>query len=457
MKTVRFTRSVRLGVSVKTAFRWHIRPGVFERLTPSWQDAAPLSTPPELRDGAEFALRVQHGPFRLRWTGRPRDVQPPTRFVGERQRGPFSPWIHTHRFEEEDLGGCRLTDDVEFRLPFGLGAEWIRAELRRIFRYRHSIIRHDLRAHAAAPDRSMRILVTGSRGLLGSHLVPFLIAGGHRIARLLHLPHPEFPDALNLGSGPVGAWEGLDAVVHLAGANLAARRWTAERKRVLRASRVEFTARLAERLAALAQPPRVVICASATGWYGNGQRGQAVSEGAPAGNGFLADLTRDWDAAAAPLRRAGIRVVHLRFGMILSPRGGALRKLLPVFRAGLGGPIGDGRQWVSWIAMDDALDVILRAIWRRELTGPLNAVAPYPVSNASFATAIGRVLGRPASRRAPAPLLRVVFGEMADALLLDGVQALPTRLMEDGFSFRLPTLEAALRHMLGRYLPLSAE
>lgn len=268
--------------------------------------------------------------------------------------------------------------------------------------------------------------------------------------RLLHRPDPMFPGALDLKTTDSEAWEGLDAVVHLAGANLAARRWTPEWKRELRASRIDFTRRLTERLSRLAHPPRVLVCASATGWYGSGSDWK-IAEDAPAGQGFLAELTREWEAAAEAAARCGIRVVHLRFGMILSSRGGALGKMLPVFRAGLGGPVGDGRQWMSWIALDDALDVILRALWRTTLSGPVNAVAPFPVSNASFAASLGRALGRPAALRVPAGLLRLVFGEMADALILQGAQVLAARLLEDGFTFRFPILDAALRHMLGRY------
>lgn len=456
MKTERFTRSVRLEVPAERAFAWHARPGAFERLVPPWQKVELLSGSPELRDGAEVVLRLGRGPLRFHWVARHRDVRPPAQFVDEQVRGPFSRWVHTHRFEAEGPTGCVLTDEIEYRPPLGLGAKRVRKELQRLFRFRHCVTHHDLRAHAANPGPGMRILVTGSRGLLGSHLLPYLTGGGHKAVRLLHRPDPAFPGALDLEHGDSGAWEDLDAVVHLAGANLAARRWTPEWKRELRASRTDFTRRLAERLARLTRPPHVLVCASATGWYGSGSTGK-LAEDAPAGQGFLAELTRDWEAAAEPAVRRGIRVVHLRFGMILSPRGGALGRMLPVFRAGLGGPIGDGRQWMSWIALDDALDAILRALWHTTLSGPVNAVAPFPVSNASFAASLGRALGRPAALRVPAGLLRLAFGEMADALLLQGAHVLATRLLEDGFAFRFPVLDAALRHMLGRYPPGATE
>jgi uncharacterized protein (TIGR01777 family) len=457
MTPERFTRSVRLEVPAQRAFAWHCAPGAFERLAPPWMGVERLSGPDGILEGAEVELRVRQGPFRCRWVARHRDVRPPLQFVDEQVRGPFSCWVHAHRFEPDGTSACLLSDEVEFRPPLGLGAGWVRAELERLFRYRHAVTRLDLRAHAAAPARPLRVLVTGSRGLLGAHLLPYLSAGGHHPVRLLHRPVPSLPDALTLDSADPAAWEGLDAVVHLAGANLAARRWTPARKRELASSRVEFTRRLAERLAALANPPPVLVCASATGIYGDLPRGEKVTEDAPPGEGFLAALARDWEAAAGPAARAGIRVVHLRFGMVLSPRGGALGKMLPAFRTGLGGPLGDGTQWVSWIALDDALDAILHALGRRALAGPVNAVAPFPVSNASFASSLARALGRPAALRAPAAALRLAFGEMADALLLRGAQATPARLLAEGFSFRYPVLDAALRHLLGRYPPLATE
>ena len=454
MKIEKFARSVRIEVSAERAFAWHQRPGAFERLVPPWLKVDRLSGPPKLQDGTEVVLRSGRWPFYFRWVARHRDVRPPLQFVDEQARGPFSRWVHTHRFEAAGPTGCVLTDEIEYRPPFGLGAGWIRRELERIFRFRHHVTRCDLRAHAAGPDQPLRVLVTGSRGLLGSHLLPYLTSGGHEVVRLLHRPDPTLMGALDLENEGSEAWEGMDAVVHLAGANLATRRWTPQWKSELRASRIGFTRRLVERLARLARPPRVLVCASATGWYGM-SAGEKFDEKSPAGQGFLAELTRDWEAAADPAGHRGIRVVHLRFGMILSPRGGALGKMLPLFRAGLGGPLGDGRQWTSWIALDDALDVILRALQRTPLSGPVNTVAPFPVSNASFMASLGRALGRPAVLRVPSGILRLAFGEMADALLLGGAQVLPSRLMEDGFAFRFPMLDAALRHMFGHY-PMGA-
>jgi uncharacterized protein (TIGR01777 family) len=242
---------------------------------------------------------------------------------------------------------------------------------------------------------------------------------------------------------------GLDAVVHLAGENIAAGRWSDARKRRLRESRVAGTQLLAERLAATKSPPRVLVAASAVGFYGN--RGDEVlTEASPPGKDFLADLCRDWEAAAQPAKDKGVRVVHLRLGMVLSPAGGALAKMLLPFRLGAGGRMGSGRQYWSWIALDDVIAVIERALTDGEISGPVNTVAPQAVTNAEFTRALGKALRRPTVFPMPAFAARMVFGELADALFFASQRVEPRRLLDRGHDFRFPELEGALRHLLGR-------
>jgi uncharacterized protein (TIGR01777 family) len=243
--------------------------------------------------------------------------------------------------------------------------------------------------------------------------------------------------------------EGLDAVVHLAGENIAAGRWTTERKAEIRRSRVEGARRLCEALARLAQPPKVLVSASAIGFYGD-RGAEALTEESPGGTGFLSDVCREWEAATEPASRAGIRVVPLRFGMILTPAGGALRKMLLPFKLGLGGRVGNGDQFMSWISIDDAVGAIHHCIRTETLRGAVNAVAPTPATNAEFTRALARVLRRPALIPVPQFAVRLAFGEMADALLLASAQVIPARLQESGYEFRFPDLEGALRHLLGR-------
>ena len=287
---------------------------------------------------------------------------------------------------------------------------------------------------------------------MGSALVSFLAAGEHRVTRLVRTtPRP--------GSGEVhwdpeaGVFdatrlEGLDAVVHLAGESIATGRWTAEKKAKIRDSRVGGARLRCDSLAGLKQPPRVLVCASAIGYYGD--RGdELLTEESALGTGFLAGVCREWEAAAASAVQKGIRVVHLRFGMVLSGVGGALAKLLPPFKMGLGGVLGTGRQYVSWIALDDLFGVIAHALTTEALQGPVNAVAPNPVTNQEFTRTLGRILGRFTLLPIPAVAARLTFGEIADEVLLASQRVQPTRLLATGYRFRYPELEGALRHLLG--------
>jgi uncharacterized protein (TIGR01777 family) len=243
--------------------------------------------------------------------------------------------------------------------------------------------------------------------------------------------------------------DGVDAVIHLAGENVAGGRWTPGRKTRIRDSRVQGTRLLAESLARLAHPPRVFISASATGYYGS-RGSEILREDSGPGAGFLADVCRAWEAAADPARRAGVRVVHTRFGIVLSARGGVLSRVLPVFRAGFGGPLGTGRQYVSWIAIDDLVAAMLHVLATDAVSGPLNVVAPHPVTNAQFTAALGRALSRPAMLPVPAAVLRFVFGEMADDTLLASQRVEPARLLGSGFAFGFPEIDTAFRHLLRR-------
>jgi len=241
--------------------------------------------------------------------------------------------------------------------------------------------------------------------------------------------------------------DGIDAVVHLAGENIAARRWTAERKNRIRRSRIKGTAILARALASIPRPPRVLVCASAVGYYGD--RGDEVLyEVSGPGTGFLADLCREWEAAASPARAAGIRVVHLRTGTVLSLDGGMLPRVLPLFRLGLGGVIGSGRQYMSWITLADAVAAIRHLLTHGESAGPVNLVAPNPVTNREFTRALGRAVRRLTAFPVPAALLRLAFGGLADEGLLASARVMPGRLIESGYTFRFPDLETALGALL---------
>ena len=300
----------------------------------------------------------------------------------------------------------------------------------------------------------MRVAVSGSTGLVGSQVVASLSTAGHEVVRIVRRPPALGERAVQWdpekGKVDAAGLEGLDSAVHLAGENVGSGRWTAARKAAIRDSRVKGTRLLCEVLSGLARPPKTLVCASAIGYYGD--RGEErLTEDTPPGTGFLAEVCREWEEASAPAARKGIRVVALRIGMVLSPKGGALARMLPLFRAGLGGVIGGGRQYVSWVALDDLPHIILHALQRDDLSGPVNAVAPRPVTNREFTEALGKALSRPTPLPVPAFALRLAVGrEMADALLLASTRVVPKRLIDTGYAFRSPELVTTLRRLLGR-------
>jgi hypothetical protein len=455
-------RSVRLPFPADTVFAWHTRPGALERLTPPWEHIQVLERSGGIEDGGQVTVKIG-SPFGFRWVARHRDYDPGHQFTDEQIQGPFSRWVHQHRVEPDGTDACILTDRIEYTPPLGaLGAAvspaLIRPRLDRMLTYRHETLRQDLAAHARFAERPrLRIGVTGSTGLIGRALVPFLTTGGHHVVRVIRGRRAGEGEASwewNLGRIQADRLEGLDAVVHLAGENIGAR-WTRDRKRRIRESRGIGTRFLAETISRLSRPPAVLVSGSALGIYGNRGDETLTEESATlsAPPDFLTEVGREWEAATEPARAAGIRVALPRLGLVLTPAGGMLGRMLRPFQAGVGGPLGNGRQQVSWIAIDDLLGIFNHLLMTGSLSGPINATSPQPVTNREFAETLGRVLKRPAVLPVPAVALRLAFGEMADVALLASQRMVPARLEASGFGFRYPALEPALRHLLGRTAP----
>lgn len=447
-----------LPVSAAEAFAWHERPGALERLTPPWERVQVVQRGKNLQPGERVTVIVRIGPVSLPWVAEHRRYVPGVEFQDVQIKGPFAAFEHTHRMEPNGPLACTLVDAIDYRLPGGklgriAGDRMIRAKLGRMFRYRHAVTAADLALAAAHPEEPpMKILITGATGLVGEALIPFLTTQGHETFRLVRTMPAEPNDIpWNPVQGELSAarLEGLDAVVHLAGENIAGARWMPAVKQRLRDSRIESTNLLCTTLAGLAHKPKTLVCASAIGIYGD-RAAEELTEASPPGGGFLPDLCRDWEAACEPARQAGIRVVNLRIGVVLSPKGGALAKMLLPFQLGGGGVVGSGSQYWSWIAIDDLVGAIHHCLTRDDLTGPVNATAPEPATNREFTRTLGRVLHRPTIVPMPAFAARLALGEMADALLLASARVRPRRLTETGYTFRCPTLESALRHVLGR-------
>ena len=377
-----FVKRSRIQSPAEPVFRWHCRSGAFERLQAPWESVRILKR----TDGND---------------------------------------------------ACYLEDRIEYALPLGRIGDWaanslITSKLKRMFDYRHRVTANDITFHNGPKgDQVMKILITGSTGFIGSAVVSFLTAGGHQVSRLVRSKGTKFQ-----GTEPAISWnpeeglldlgslEGFDAVVHLAGENIASGRWTPPRKAQILESRSKGTRLLSVSLSKLARPPKVFISASAIGYYGN--RGEEwLNEQSTRGSDFLATVCHEWEQATTAAFDAGIRVVNLRIGMVLSSAGGALKRMLTPFRMGAGGIIGSGRQFMSWISLDELLGVIQHVLVTDQLKGPVNAVSPNPVTNREFTKTLGRVLSRPTVFPLPAFAAKLAFGEMAEALLLSSQRVAP--------------------------------
>ncbi|MGB8408046.1 MAG: TIGR01777 family oxidoreductase [Mycobacterium sp.] len=432
-------------------FAWHGRPGAIHRLLPPWQPMSVVSEATSLADG-RAVLGLPGG---LRWNARhrPEDYAPPAQFVDELRRdglrslpaGLIGHWRHEHRFDAVGSGRTRVTDCVDTPVPGCL--------LRQMFFYRHRQLSDDVAAHQWSRDHGARpesVAVTGSSGLIGSALTAFLSTGGYRVIRLVrHEPRDQTERRWDPESPAQDLLDGIDAVVHLAGASIAGR-FSEAHKNVVCSSRIEPTRRLAECAAQAADGPSAFVSASAIGWYGHDRADEQLDESAQPGDGFLARVVADWEAATAVAADAGLRVVTIRTGIVQTPRGGTLRLMRPLFAAGLGGPLGGGRQWLSWIDIEDLVDVYHRALVDAALSGPVNAVAPDPVRNIDYTRSLAAVLHRPAVLPVPAAGPALLLGSQgARELAMASQRVVPGRLIEAGHRFRRPTLQECLRHQLG--------
>ena len=428
-------------------FAWHTRPGAMTRLVPPWQPMTVVAETESLADG-RAVLGLPGG---LRWVAQhdPAGFDPPHRFVDELSSQGVSSWPariigrwrHTHEFSEAS-GGTRVYDHVDTSVPG--------AALRSTFVYRHRQLAEDLAAHRTAGAQPMVVAITGASGLVGSALAAFLSTGGHRVIRLVRrAPRNELERQWNPDRPAPDMLSGVDAVVHLAGASIAGR-FTDGHKAAIRDSRIEPTRRLADAAALTDHGPATFVSASAIGYYGFDRGDVLLGEDSARGDGFLADVVADWEAATAPAAEAGLRVVTVRTGIVQSARGGTLKLMRPLFGAGLGGRLGSGEQWLSWIGLDDLLDVYHRALYDSRLSGPVNAVAPDPVRNAEYTKALAGVLHRPAVVPVPSLGPRLLLGRQGARELAEANQRVaPAKLEALGHRFRRSKITDALAHELG--------
>ena len=440
-------------VSAEALFAWHERPGAFERLTPGFMPARVIERSGGIRDGAKVVLSVPVGPAHTTWRLEHTEYVAGREFRDVQRAGPFAAWEHVHRTEPAADGTSVLDDAITYRLPlppFGalVADHFTREKLERLLRWRHALTRLDLERHLAYAARgARRVAITGATGFLGGALVPFLTTGGHRVRTIGRGAGSDARWDPASGRLDATALDGMDAVIHLAGSSVA-ERWTDATKREILESRLQGTRLIAEGCARATVKPEVLICASAVGIYGS-PGDEKLDEQSALGDDFLAEVGRQWEAAAAPARDAGIRVVFLRTGIVLNPAGGALAKMITPMLLGAGGRLGSGRQWMSWISREDWVGAVHHALQTPGVEGALNLTAPEPVTNSTFTEALGRILHRPTLAAVPAFVLRALFGEMAGGTVLASQRAQPAALVRSGFAFAHPTLASALRFELG--------
>jgi uncharacterized protein (TIGR01777 family) len=440
---------------IDEVFAWHTRPGAFERLNTPWRPVSVVRSSGGISVGAQVEIRIPvapsvHIPWHLSHTA----YEPPYMFRDEQVRGPFRQWRHTHSFFRTTEATTTMRDTIEYQLPRGTSIlNWsLQRELKRLFIFRHSVLKADLELHSRWRHQPRKtILIAGASGFIGRALQAFLSTGGHSVLTLVRrtpLAAGEFFwDPSNDILDPQ-VFRGVDAVINLCGENIAAGRWTQSRKARIEESRVRATNLLARTIAALPTPPEVCINASGAGFYGDTGEVE-VDERGMAGSDFLAQVCAAWERASSALDSSSCRNVQLRLGMVLNASGGALSKMLPAFYCGLGGRLGSGRQFVSWVGLQDVLGIFEHALYVKDLQGPVNCVAPRPCTNREFTETLARVVRRPAVLPVPAVALRLGLGEMSQ-MLLSSSRVRPQRLLDSGYRFIFPELLNSLKFGCGK-------
>ena len=448
--------------AVEDLFAYHENPVALQRLIPPWENCTILDKSGGIENGGKVTLQLRFGPLKAQWVSRHESFERNRQFSDIQVKGPFSSWKHTHAFRSTGQHTSTLKELIQFKIPLGslghhLAYSGIRKRLNRMFTYRHAVTQNDLN-HLGTYRRhsKSRVVITGGNGLIGSELAVFLKLQGHEVkilsrsgrSRVFGIPGVRWnPDDGFIDRAALG---NVDCWVHLAGENLSEGRWTDKRIQALKDSRVKVTQFLVDFLGQEENPPHTFISASGTGFYESGEGDR--TESSRLGRGVLAEICDAWESASEKLEELGVRRVILRTGVVLSQKGGALAKMLPIFKLGIGGPLGKGDQYWSWIAMDDLVRIYDAAIQDSQFVGIYNAVAPSAVTNRKFSKTLGSVLHRPVVMPVPKVALKTLIGPMAEEALFASHKVIPDRLQrEQKFEFLFPKLGSALSHCLGVY------
>ena len=466
-----FSSSLKLDVPVEKLFSWHENPGAYERLTPSF-DPVSVKYRRGGIDGGEVHINLPFVP--LTWVAKHHSYKKNVQFMEDQSSGPFvgplpfwnGSWHHEHLFEKDGKNSSILRDEISYDFPmdpFGslFGGWYTKKRLEQMFAYRRNITKNDLYAQSKYKGKPLDIAVTGGSGLVGSELIPYLTTAGHKVESVVRRRPRKDEIGWNIENGTISSLEGKDAVVHLAGESInkpiAGKipvPWTKWKRKEILESRVKGTRLIAEHIASLNKKPKVLVCASAIGYYGDcGDK--LLSEDAKNGNDYFSEVVREWEAAAKPAIDAGIRVVFLRLAPVMSPLGGALQVLSLPARLGSSPPVAGGKQWWSWVSIDDTIGSIYHSIITESLSGPVNVASPNPVRQGEWAATLAKVFwGRLAKLTTLVPVpgfvLKTFLGEFGDVLALSSIKADSSKLIDSGYEFRFEDLEECFRHLLGK-------
>ncbi|MBK00208.1 MAG: TIGR01777 family protein [Euryarchaeota archaeon] len=455
----KFEHQTYVDENVENTFSWFEHEGSFRRLMPPWEVLKEIKADKSINEGSIRIFKIPFGPFKMSWVAKHTIYNPPNQFKDIMLKGPFWRWEHVHDFIPQE-NGTLVKDTVEYQVPLGVfgyffAGRSVKKRIKNMFISRELRLKRDLENHKIfRSEKRKKILVAGSSGMIGTQLVAFLDTGGHDVWRLVrretNLDSKEIkwdPEKNELDSDKI---EGFDAIIHLGGAGIGDKRWTKKRKNLIQKSRENTTTLLSETISKLKNKPEVFLIASAIGYYGN--RGdEELTEKSNPGEGFLTETVLAWEKYAEAAKKVGVRVINIRTGIVLSATGGALNKMLLPWKLGAGGPIGGGKQWMSWISLDDQIFAINHLIMNKECNGAYNLTSMNPVRQKEFSKTLGKVLRRPAFAPIPKFPMRILFGELAGPLLFEGQKVLPERLLKSGFKFTHENLENALRDCLGKW------
>jgi uncharacterized protein (TIGR01777 family) len=455
-----------VNADIKSTFDWFEHEGSFRRLMPPWEVAEEVRADDSLEVGSQRVFRFPAPgiPFlNMTWVAEHTGYDKPNYFADTMIKGPFWKWNHDHYLTEKN-GITTVVDDVTYSVPFGplgmlvdriLGGSLVTGRISSMFRARELRLQRDMKNHTKfANVKRKKILVVGSSGLIGTQLVAFLDTGNHEVWRMVRREANKDKKEISWepSKGIINAkeLEGFDIVIHLGGVGIGDKRWSTKRKSAIRDSRVDSTKLLSKTLAELNSKPELFMMASAIGYYGS--RGdEELDENSTMGDGFLTDICKEWEDSAIPAKDAGIRTVHLRTGIVLSAVGGALGKMLFPAKMGAGGPIGGGKQWMSWISMDDQIYSMYHLMMNEKSSGEYNITSPNPVRQKEFAKTLGKVLRRPSFAPLPGFMMKLLFGEMGVKLTLDSQRVIPKNLQNSDYEFTHEYLEDALADSLGKW------